>query len=114
MPELTDGRGINPIGIIMSMHLFEAQHENTSGQPQLRLLCSYENGAVMLWGYTNKVKMKSIEGVGWELLWNAKLHVESGKHRLGLVVVVVLIYLIWYSDVYGCFIGQSSCVDGVR
>ncbi|KAI0084045.1 WD40 repeat-like protein [Irpex rosettiformis] len=77
MPELTDGRGINPIGIIMSMHLFEAQHANTSGQTQLRLLCSYENGGVMLYGYSNRDKVKSVEGLGWELLWNAKLHVES-------------------------------------
>ncbi|KAI0703464.1 WD40 repeat-like protein [Cytidiella melzeri] len=77
MPELTDGRGINPIGIIMCMHLFEAQHLNTSDQNQLRLLCGYENGSVMMWGYTKKDKPKSVEGVGWDLLWNAKLHVES-------------------------------------
>lgn len=79
MPELSDGRGVNPIGIIMSMHLYEAQHENASDRSQLRLLCSYENGSVMLWGYSNREKTKSVEGVGWELLWNVKLHVESGE-----------------------------------
>ncbi|KAI0779107.1 WD-40 repeat-containing protein [Irpex lacteus] len=77
MPALSDGRGVNPIGIIMSMHLYEAQHENTSDRSQLRLLCSYENGSAMCWGYSNREKAKSVEGVGWELLWNVKLHVES-------------------------------------
>jgi ASTRA-associated protein 1 len=80
MATLTDGRGINPVGIIMSMHLYEAQHQNMSGRAQLRLLCGYENGSVALWGYQGRDMMvKSVEGVGWEMLWSAKVHVESGE-----------------------------------
>lgn len=83
MPALADGRGINPIGIIMSMHLFEAQHQNMSGQAQLRLLCAYENGSVALWGHQGRdMRAKSVEGKGWEMLWSAKVHVESGESGL--------------------------------
>jgi len=61
----------------MSMHLYEATHPHTSGRTSLRLLCGYENGTVTCWGYTRTDKETSIEGIGWEPLWNVRLHVES-------------------------------------
>ncbi|KAL4252581.1 WD40-repeat-containing domain superfamily protein [Abortiporus biennis] len=73
----SDGRGINSLGIIMSMHLLEHVHPNSSGDTQLRLLCAYENGSVTMWGYMRKGKPISIEGIGWDPLWTAKVHVES-------------------------------------
>ena len=67
-------------GIIMSMHLFEARHPHASDQTQLCLLCGYENGSVTMWGHTRQEELTSIEGRGWDMLWTAKLHVESGEH----------------------------------
>ncbi|KZT02625.1 WD-40 repeat-containing protein [Laetiporus sulphureus 93-53] len=72
-----EGRGLNPIGIIMSLHLYEVEHPHVSGRKQLRLLCAYENGSVTMWGYTRLDKETSVEGIGWDSLWNVKLHVES-------------------------------------
>ncbi|KAH9843518.1 WD-40 repeat-containing protein, partial [Rhodofomes roseus] len=72
-----DGRSTNSTGIIMSMHLYENTHPHTSGRTSLRLLCGYENGAVTCWGYTRTDKETSIEGIGWDALWNVRLHVES-------------------------------------
>lgn len=62
----------------MSMHLFEQSHPNVPDRPQLRLLCSYENGSVTLWAFRRMDKFTSVEGVGWDALWSSKLHVESG------------------------------------
>ncbi|KZT63993.1 WD40 repeat-like protein [Daedalea quercina L-15889] len=72
-----DGRGVNSTGIIMSMHLYEQTHPHACGQTSLRLLCAYENGAVTCWGYARTGKETSIEGIGWDTLWNVRLHVES-------------------------------------
>ncbi|KAF8656270.1 hypothetical protein AX16_002706 [Volvariella volvacea WC 439] len=75
----------NTTGIIMAMHLYQASLNNTSGAAEssstallkeLRLLCAYENGTVVLRRYVSS-KLKSIQGLGWEVLWKAKLHVET-------------------------------------
>ncbi|KAF9805046.1 hypothetical protein IEO21_09207 [Rhodonia placenta] len=75
--KLPDGRGANPTGIIMSIHLYEVAHPHIFGQTQLRLLCAYENGGVTAWGYTRSDRETSVEGAGWESIWNVRLHVES-------------------------------------
>jgi hypothetical protein len=67
----------------MALHLFTAPREQSQPSSssectdELRLLCAYENGGVMLRRYTRPDKLKSVEGAGWEILWAAKLHVES-------------------------------------
>jgi len=76
-PEFT-GRGT--FGIVMSMHLYLSGTESGQGAlptTNLRLLCAYESGSVILWKYTRKEKVKSVQGTGWEMVWNVKLHVES-------------------------------------
>ena len=70
--------GRNNTGIIMTMNLVETAHQD-AGQP--RLLCSYENGSVTMWGYTQRDREISIEGIGWESVWTVKKHVESGMLR---------------------------------
>ena len=84
------------IGIIMSLHLYLARgeaesEEEASRSPsplttnlRLRLLCAYENGSVVLWKYTRKDKVKSVEGQGWEMVWKVKLHAESGAQTCSL------------------------------
>lgn len=62
----------------MSMHLFEERLPGPSEQSRLRLLCAYENGSVMMWERTDSLRSKSVEGIGWSLLWTSKLHAESG------------------------------------
>jgi len=110
--KVVDGRGLNALGLIMSLHLFVHHYTLPPASPvasgsgeaepqsntQLRLLCGYENGSVTMWGFngvgtggkdwSETLKGKnveqgrwfgrtSVEGVGWEGLWTAKLHVES-------------------------------------
>ncbi|KAL1949317.1 hypothetical protein VTO73DRAFT_8198 [Trametes versicolor] len=67
----------NPIGIIMCMHLSSVPHPHAAGGARLRLLCGYENGSVTMRGYVREDREVSVEGVGWESLWNVRLHVES-------------------------------------
>ena len=67
----------------MSMHLFAVSSASASLQPsssnsQIQLLSGYENGAITLRRYTRTDKQTSVEGIGWEAIWSAKLHVESG------------------------------------
>lgn len=70
-------------GIIMSLHLFTVPREQSQPSSssectdELRLLCAYENGGVTLRRYARPDKRKSVEGVGWEVVWAVKLHVES-------------------------------------
>lgn len=68
----------------MSIHLYEVAHPHIFGQTQLRLLCAYENGGVTAWGYTRSDRETSVEGAGWESIWNVRLHVESGMRSLRL------------------------------
>ncbi len=64
----------------MSMHLMSAPHPHAAGRSRLRLLCAYENGSVTMREYTREDKEVSIEGMGWDVLWTVKHHVESGEH----------------------------------
>jgi ASTRA-associated protein 1 len=99
-PSESDGRSvINPIGtpclitpqrlnsrsaggIIMSMHLFYGPPSEQTSRKLLRLLCGYENGSVTLREYRHNVDKPSIDGIGWDVLWTVKLHVESGTSLL--------------------------------
>ncbi|KAF8071996.1 WD-40 repeat-containing protein [Lyophyllum atratum] len=72
-------------GIIMSLHLFSVPRDASSSSSststvtgnELRLLCAYESGSVTLRRYARTDKSTSVEGAGWEVIWDAKLHVES-------------------------------------
>lgn len=68
----------------MSMHLFYAAPSmpsfSTSAR-ELRLLCAYEDGGVVLWKRTAPENTQTVEGRGWEILWKSKLHVESGLQK---------------------------------
>ena len=78
----------------MSMHLYLSSTESngtTLPTTNLRLLCAYENGSVILWKYTRKEKVKSVQGAGWEMIWNVKLHAESGARSLLMVYKVLMI-----------------------
>ena len=61
----------------MSMHLFSSPHPNQPDSARLKLLCAYENGGVVLREFVRTDKGTSVEGVGWEVIWRSKLHVES-------------------------------------
>lgn len=70
----------------MSLHLY---HQNqirpsTSAAQDRRLclLCAYENGSVVLREYDQKDKETSVEGVGWNIVWKSKLHVESSRKSI--------------------------------
>ena len=59
----------------MSLHL----HYLHLGTSEPRLLIAYENGSVEMWRFCPEDgKESSVEGVGWESVWRAKIHVESG------------------------------------
>lgn len=62
----------------MSMHLSSAPHPHAAGRSRLRLLCAYENGSVTMREHAQDDRETSVEGVGWDVLWTVKLHVESG------------------------------------
>ncbi|KAG1870646.1 WD40-repeat-containing domain protein [Suillus subalutaceus] len=76
----SDGRSGSKSGIIMSMHLFysasSAPSSSTSAR-ELRLLCAYEDGSVVLRKRTAPENKQTVEGRGWEVMWKSKLHVES-------------------------------------
>ncbi|KAL0058948.1 Astra associated protein 1 Asa1 [Marasmius tenuissimus] len=59
----------------MSLHLFRISAVDTAGH--LRLLLAYESGRVALRQYNGAEPQVSIEGRGWDLLWEANLHKES-------------------------------------
>ncbi len=82
---ICSGRLTAKTGIIMSMHLYLSEPEGFSDTAlpttNLRLLCAYENGSVINWKYTRREKVKSVEGAGWEKIWNVKLHTESSTRQ---------------------------------
>ena len=66
----------------MALHLFTASKETVLEPPcsqmeELRLLCAYESGGVTLRRYSRTDKLTSVEGMGWDVVWDVKLHVES-------------------------------------
>lgn len=76
----SDGRSGNKSGIIMSMHLFHSASSAPSSSMsarELRLLCAYEDGSVVLRKRTVPENKQTVEGRGWEVVWKSKLHVES-------------------------------------
>lgn len=62
----------------MSLHLFGVVNEPGGSSEELRIICAYESGEVAIRRYTRIDKHTSVEGAGWEVIWNVKLHVESG------------------------------------
>ncbi|KAG6815307.1 hypothetical protein H0H87_003107 [Tephrocybe sp. NHM501043] len=66
-------------GIIMSLHVYMAHSSASSSASgdELRLLCAYESGSVTLRRYTRADKATSVEGAGWEVIWDAKMHAET-------------------------------------
>jgi len=65
----------------MSMHLFYAASSVPSSSisaRELRLLCAYEDGGVVLRKRAAPEGKQTVEGRGWEVLWKSKIHVESG------------------------------------
>ncbi|KAG1821183.1 WD-40 repeat-containing protein [Suillus subaureus] len=85
----SDGRSGSKSGIIMSMHLFystsSAPSSSTSAR-ELRLLCAYEDGSVVLRKRTAPENKPTVEGRGWEVVWKSRLHVESGSPHFALTV----------------------------
>ncbi|KAG8905552.1 ASTRA complex subunit [Tulasnella sp. 403] len=61
----------------MSTHLFTVPHPSQSTTSQLRVLTAYENGGLCLWAHTDAEKKVSVEGIGWQALWQVKVHAES-------------------------------------
>ncbi|KAL1680289.1 WD40-repeat-containing domain protein [Schizophyllum commune] len=74
-----DGRGNDKTGIIMSFHLFQAtaSPSSSTATSNLRLLCAYEHGGVILRQCTAPAGQKTVEGKGWEVVWTSKVHAES-------------------------------------
>ncbi|KAF8896230.1 WD-40 repeat-containing protein [Infundibulicybe gibba] len=71
--------GRNTSGIIMSLHLYRTSPASPSSSTasELRLLTAYESGTVILRKYSRTDKPKSVEGLGWDVIWNVRVHVES-------------------------------------
>jgi len=68
------------IGIIMSLHLHRTPHPSTSTATELRVLMAFEAGNVECWAFRpTHGKPHSIEGIGWDQLWNVRFHAESGS-----------------------------------
>ena len=70
----------------MSLHLYHQSQSRASTSAaqdkSLCLLCAYENGSVVLRKYDQKNKETSVEGVGWDIVWKSKLHVESSRKNM--------------------------------
>ncbi|KAJ6601349.1 WD40-repeat-containing domain protein [Mycena vulgaris] len=91
------GREGMKTGLIMSLHLFRAAAPpagpSALAAGELRLLCAYEDGSVALRRFTGTGGAPSIEGRGWEAVWQSRLHGEavmamrvSRDNRLALTV----------------------------
>jgi len=78
--DVSDSRSGPKSGIIMSMHLYYApwtSPSSSTAQRELRLLCAYEDGGVVLRRRTSHEGTQTIESKGWEVVWKSRLHVES-------------------------------------
>ncbi|KAJ7659938.1 WD40-repeat-containing domain protein [Mycena rosella] len=90
------GREGMKTGLIMGLHLFRAGSSASSSsvhESELRLLCAYEDGSVVLRRFAGEAGASSMEGRGWDVVWRSKLHVEaimamrvSRDNRLALTV----------------------------
>jgi hypothetical protein len=61
----------------MAVHIF------TMASPQqnthlLNIIAGYEDGSVALYSRDADQGTKSIEGIGWNLIWRIRDHLESG------------------------------------
>jgi len=64
----------------MSLHLHQAPHPSISTATELRILMAFEAGSVECWTFRpTHGKLHSIEGIGWERLWDVRFHAESGS-----------------------------------
>lgn len=59
-------------GILMSLHLLM--------KDRLYLLAAYESGDVCLRVRTAAITEKTVEGRGWQSLWQVRHHAESGEY----------------------------------
>ena len=65
----------------MSLHLHQAPHPSISTATELRILMAFEAGNVGCWAFRPAHgKPHSIEGIGWERLWDVRFHAESGSY----------------------------------
>jgi hypothetical protein len=55
----------------MSLHISQTP-------THMRVLAAYESGTVVLWMRALSDKPISVEGQGWESVWNIKHHLEAG------------------------------------
>ena len=72
----------NLAGIIMSMHLYYPPltlPSTSTAQRELRLLCAYEDGGVVLRRRTSPEGKQTVGGKGWDVIWKSRLHVETGS-----------------------------------
>ena len=65
-------------GIVMSVHLYHSKASESSLDSRLCLLAGYESGSVILWRCENADERHQTLARGWESVWKAKLHGESG------------------------------------
>lgn len=65
----------------MSLHLYAVTGTSSNSTQRLRLLVGYENGGVALWSFDETLhgKPTTVEGNGWEALWQVKAHEESSR-----------------------------------
>ncbi|KAG6910081.1 hypothetical protein DXG01_013133 [Tephrocybe rancida] len=78
-------------GIIMSLHVFKVAQDTPSSSKagnELRLLCAYESGSVTLRKYARVDKVTSVEGTGWETIWDTKVHAETTILNIGTVMAM--------------------------
>ena len=68
----------NSEGIVMGIHLYDQVTSASSESKDLRLLTAYESGGVVLRQYNRIGIETSVEGHGWDVIWKAKLHTETG------------------------------------
>lgn len=78
----------------MSIHLYRSpitttEPSSSSTLGNLRVLAAYENGSVVLREYTRTSQEASVEGQGWDVIWKAKLHVETGTSLIILLGFVI-------------------------
>ncbi|KAJ7227068.1 WD40-repeat-containing domain protein [Mycena pura] len=82
------GREGMRVGLIMALHLFRVLPSTDSAsacEGELRLICAYEDGSVALRRFvgsgthTDTEPELSVEGRGWEVVWQSKLHVEASS-----------------------------------
>ncbi|KAG6873023.1 hypothetical protein C0992_009167 [Termitomyces sp. T32_za158] len=72
-----------------------ASHDEPSSSASgcaLKLLCAYESGSVTLRRYTRTDKPTSVEGAGWEIIWDVKLtwlHISTLTSPLNRVITQI-------------------------